>query len=77
MNTNLYMLSKSEKEKCHIEMLPDNLKEAIDLLKKDELMLKALGEHAEKQFIHAKEQEWASYSTRVTEWELKEYLNKI
>ncbi len=77
MNTNLYTLSEKEKKELHIEMLPDNLKEAIDVLKQDELMLKALGEHAERQFIHAKEREWASYSTRVTEWELKEYLNKI
>lgn len=77
INSNLYALTSEEKSEKHIEMLPDNLKEAIDLLKDDELMLKTLGEHAERQFIHAKEREWNNYKTKITEWEIKEYLNKI
>lgn len=77
INSNLYQLSSEEKIEKHVEMLPDNLKEAIDLLKEDELMLKTLGEHAERQFIHAKEREWNNYKTKITEWEITEYLNKI
>ena len=77
VSSNLYDISDEEKNLQHIDRLPDNLKEAVDLLKKDEFLLDVLGEHASRQFILAKEMEWNDYRTQVTEWEIKEYLRRI
>ena len=77
VSSNLYDITEQEKTLRNIRMLPDNLKEAIDLLKEDSFLMDVIGEHARKQFIHAKEMEWNKYRTQVTEWEIKEYLSKI
>jgi len=37
----------------------------------------ALGEHIYSRFLLAKTREWESYSARVYDWELKEYLGKF
>ena len=60
-----------------IESLPSTLQEAVEELKKDEFILKVLGEHISQNYITAKQAEWASYTSQVTKWELEEYLYKI
>jgi glutamine synthetase len=35
-----------------------------------------LGEHVSRKYIDAKKREWFDYSTRVSEWELEQYLAK-
>ncbi len=60
-----------------IEKLPSTLKEAIEELKKDDLLMGVVGEHARKQYISGKEKEWEEYRTQVSEWEIKKYLNNI
>ncbi|WP_173917318.1 type I glutamate--ammonia ligase [Halobacillus sp. Marseille-Q1614] len=59
-----------------IPTLPTNLKEALEALRKDELLLNALGEHTSKVFIDEKEAEWTEYSLQVSSWELEHYMNK-
>ncbi|WP_181350272.1 type I glutamate--ammonia ligase [Thalassobacillus sp. CUG 92003] len=59
-----------------VPTLPTNLKEAIKALKKDEVLIKALGNHTSKVYIEEKEQEWTNYSLQVTQWEVEEYMNK-
>lgn len=60
-----------------IEKLPETLKEALEELKKDDLLMGAVGEHAKRQYISGKEKEWETYRTQVTEWEIQTYLNNI
>lgn len=59
-----------------VPTLPTNLKEALSSLKKDELLMHALGEHTSKVFIEDKEEEWSEYSLQVSKWEIDKYMNK-
>jgi len=71
---NLYDLSEEEKQEQLIGSLPENLKESIEELKKDEVILSVLGEHAAQKFISIKEKEWKEYILQVSEWETKRYI---
>jgi glutamine synthetase len=55
--------------------MPGSLKEAINELKNNPLSKETLGEHIWEKYIEAKEKEWESFRTAVTDWELEEYLN--
>jgi glutamine synthetase len=68
---NIYELTESEKRRKKIDTLPSTLKEAIEALKKDKLILDALGEHVASKYIEAKEREWEEYRVSVTDWETK------
>jgi glutamine synthetase len=74
INDNLFALTPEERNALGVMNLPDNLKEAIDLLKADELMKKTLGEHIFTKFIEYKTKEWDDFRKTVTEWEIKQYL---
>lgn len=55
-------------------VLPGSLGEAIDALKKDEVIQTALGQHVYERYVEAKTQEWNEYNLYVTQWELKRYI---
>ncbi|XMB71535.1 glutamine synthetase family protein [Mycoplasmatota bacterium WC30] len=77
INENLFALNKEEREALGVKNLPDNLKEAIDILKEDNLMKEALGEHIFSKFIALKTKEWDEFKTCVTEWEINRYIKMI
>ncbi len=57
-----------------LETLPGDLGDAIDALKRDDVIQDALGQHVYERFIEAKTQEWNDYQRYVTQWELDRYL---
>jgi len=71
---NLYELNRAERESMGIENLPENLKDAIKALKRNPIILEALGEHVVEKFVEAKQKEWDDFRTSVTEWEINKYL---
>lgn len=74
---NLYELGRSEREAMGIENLPENLKDAIKALKRNDVIKEALGTHVVEKFSMAKQKEWDDFRTSVTEWEIKKYLKVI
>jgi glutamine synthetase len=74
VSANIYHMTSEERDKVGIDQLPSNLKEAIDELKKDNLMKEVLGEHIFNKYIELKEREWKEYSINVTNWEINKYL---
>lgn len=74
VDLNVYKLTDEEREQLNIESLPENLKEAVNAFKNDNVIREAVGEHVYKKYIRAKMREWEKYSTRVSQWELEEYL---
>ncbi|NCO28800.1 MAG: type I glutamate--ammonia ligase [Caldiserica bacterium CG02_land_8_20_14_3_00_36_38] len=68
---NIYELTESEKRRKKIDTLPSTLKEAIEALKKDKILLDVLGKHVSLKYIEAKEREWEDYKVSVTDWEIK------
>ncbi|OLO40288.1 type I glutamate--ammonia ligase [Alkalihalophilus pseudofirmus] len=72
---NIYIMSKEEREEEGIKDLPATLKQAMDKLVKDEVLVKALGEHAVEHFVEAKEIEWDMFRSQVHPWEREQYLS--
>jgi glutamine synthetase len=76
VNGNIFEMTDEERAAAGIERLPSTLQEAIYELEKDSFICDVLGEHVSRKYIDAKKREWFDYSTRVSEWELEQYLAK-
>lgn len=71
---NIYVMSEEEREDQGIPSLPLDLKEAIDVMLRDDVICDALGDHALAHFVELKEIEWDIYRTQVHAWEREQYL---
>jgi len=74
-NQNIYTMTEEERKLNNIISLPSTLKEAIEELKKDEVITSALGEHIVSRFIEAKEIEWDLFRVHVHPWEREQYMS--
>ena len=61
-------------EDADIELLPQNLGEAIDAFEADPLARAVFGDAMFDSFVSFKRQEWTEYHTHVSDWELQRYL---
>jgi glutamine synthetase len=73
-NEDLYHLDDLGRRTLGLDMMPGSLGEALEELKRDDLMRETLGEHIFDRFVGAKSIEWQEYSTHVSGWELERYL---
>ena len=74
VDCNIYNMTDVERRAMNIPSMPGTLIEAIEEMKKDELVLNVLGRHIAESYIAAKEAEWQKYRANVSEWEIQEYL---
>jgi glutamine synthetase len=58
-----------------LEALPGSLGAALEALQADEVVQAALGPHVYERFLDAKTQEWESYRSFVSKWEVDRYLS--
>ncbi|MCR4990203.1 MAG: glutamine synthetase family protein [Lachnospiraceae bacterium] len=58
-------------------LLPNNLKDALNELSKDNTLISSLGEDFSKIFITIKNNEWRDFMREVSDWELDRYLSRI
>jgi len=72
-NTNLYDLSPMELREKGIDILPQNLHEALLALEKDSVVKGALGEGLANEFLELKHMEWVEYMRHVSDWEIDRY----
>ncbi|MGJ7921253.1 type III glutamate--ammonia ligase [Neobacillus sp. LXY-4] len=68
---NLYRLQSIENE---LNRLPSSLKEAVEALEQDKVLISMLGEDFMNTFIARKKEEWAQYHSFVSNWEIEKYL---
>lgn len=73
-NFDIYNMTEEERKKLGIESLPGNLIEAMEEFLKDDILKNALSEHVIEKLIEAKKEEWDSFRTHVTDWEINRYL---
>ena len=71
---NIFEMGEAERVEKGIDNLPGSLKEALEVMKQDALVMETLGDHASTQYIAGKEAEWDEYRTRVTNWEIAKYI---
>ena len=67
-------MNEEEREEAHIQDLPSTIHNAIKELRKDKVMIDALGQHIFSNFVEAKRLEWAAFRQTVSEWEREQYL---
>ncbi|MDZ4655821.1 MAG: glutamine synthetase family protein [Coriobacteriia bacterium] len=70
----VYEMSVEERAERGIGQLPEDLAEAISAMESSELIREALGEQVFQWFLRNKRAEWNNYRTRVTPFELEQYL---
>ncbi len=73
-DTNMYHWTSTQLKEAGIELLPANLKEAVEELAKDEVIIEAMGREFCEHYIDFKLREWTEYHNSVSTWELDQYL---
>ncbi len=71
---NIYAMTEKEREEAGIQALPANLKEALEALKQDSLIVETLGKELAEKYIASKKEEWSAYQAQITSWEVEQYL---
>ncbi len=71
---NIYEMSVRDRRTHKIKELPGNLREAVTNLKRDKVIIEALGDHVYRNFVEAKTLEYDEYRIAVHAWELDRYL---
>ncbi|CAN5555298.1 type III glutamate--ammonia ligase [soil metagenome] len=70
---NLYAISEEEREHRGIEFLPQTLQEAVEAFAADPLIEKTLGVELRDEFVKYKSEEWQSYHSSISAWEIERY----
>ncbi len=70
---NLSAMTLPELEAKNLQRLPTSLEDAIGAMAADPAIMEAIGPYA-AQYIAGKRQEWESYRTQISQWELDRYL---
>lgn len=76
VDKSVYAMTAEERAAEQIDSLPGSLEEALEYMQADPFVKEVLGEHIFNKYIEAKTQEWERYRTRVSQWEIDEYLTK-
>ncbi|MDG2300923.1 MAG: glutamine synthetase family protein [Acidimicrobiales bacterium] len=71
---NLWSLNREEAKASGLQRLPQDLREALDLMEESELVRNVLGEHIFEWFLRNKREEWETYQRHVTPYEIESYL---
>jgi glutamine synthetase len=74
VDRNIYAMDKEERLAEGVSDLPATLAIAMEYLKRDEIMVSALGDHIFEHFLEAKEIEWDMFRTQVHPWEREQYM---
>jgi len=74
VNGSLFEMSDEEREAAHIESLPENLSEAVQLAWKSGVLERTLGPETLDKFLASRKREWDEYSSHVHPWERRRYL---
>lgn len=72
-NINLFELTEAECIQKGIDILPQNLNEALDALEADTVLKERLGSEIVDEFLKVKRAEWVEYSRHVSDWEVNRY----
>lgn len=73
----LFEKNVAEVKAMGIDVLPGSLAEALECLKKDEVIKSALGGHVTEAVLREKGAECDGYKVQVSEWEIEKYLEKF
>jgi len=72
---NVFKFNNEILEKKKIDVLSSSLMEALDEMKKDEIIKKSLGDYLFGKYIEVKTKEWDEFRIQVTSWEKTRYFD--
>jgi glutamine synthetase len=72
----LWGVDEMELRRQNVELLPESLRDALDLFERDDVVRDALGDQICERFMESKLVEWADYRKQVTPWEMETYLER-
>jgi glutamine synthetase len=75
VDEDVYELPTERRKAMGIKELPTSLKDALEAMKSDEVVHKALGSHIFDAFIDYKTNDWNQFCLYVTPWEIMKYLD--
>jgi len=75
IDEDVYELPRERRRALGIKELPTTLKDALESMKSDEVVHKALGSHIFDAFIDYKTNDWNQFCLYVTPWEIMKYLD--
>ena len=71
---NIFAMDDVTRKANGIDSLPASLIDAVEELKKDEVIKDTLGEHVYNQYVTGKVKEWDAFRTHVSNWEVEKYI---
>lgn len=74
VDRNIYAMTREERLAEGVNDLPGSLREALKELRREPVVLDALGDHISQNFIAEKTMEYFAYQRHVSEWEVNKYL---
>ena len=77
IDEDIQKMSRERREELGIKELPRSLKEAVEELEKDELVLDTLGKELAEKIMDAQRTEYHDYCMQVTDWEIAKYLYRL
>jgi glutamine synthetase len=72
----IYAMSEKQRTVRGIEVLPENLGEALNELSRDKYLMEKLGRPFCDRFVQIRAKEWKDFNRTVHEWERKKYLEQ-
>jgi glutamine synthetase len=76
-DANLFEMGDSALSELGIEQLPQSLSDSLKAMEGSPLVREALGEHIFEWFLRNKRNEWRSYKTHVSAFEIDRYLKAL
>lgn len=76
-DANLFEMGDAELSTLGIEQLPQSLSDSLRAMEASPLVREALGEHIFEWFLRNKRNEWRSYKTHVSAFEIDRYLKAL
>jgi len=76
IDKNIYDMTDAERKAAKIVSLPSDLGCAVEQLEQSPFAKSVLGDHIFTKYIEAKKHEWNDYRSRVSCWEIENYLSK-
>ncbi len=73
---NVFDLSDEELNAKGIECLPDSLDAAVKASEADPFIKETVGNHIFKAYTEGKKAEWDRYRTKISQWEIDEYITR-
>jgi len=74
---NIFKMTDVQRKQEGIDSLPGSLEKALEEMQKSEFVKSVLGKHIFEKYLEAKGKEWDDYNTKISEWELQQYLTKF